>query len=103
MQEPTITPAQLAEAGVNLPEDQIPELLDHLNEELEERIGEEITNTLDDEKLEALVQLQENGTDEEVSNWLQANVPELEQIVQDEIDILLGEIAENAEELSKTE
>ena len=97
----SITPELLAEAGVDIPEDQVPSLLEELNEELEERIGEEITNALEDDQLEELVKLQESASDEDVSAWLQTHVPELEQIIQDELDILLGEIAENAEEINK--
>jgi hypothetical protein len=101
MQEPAITPTLLAEAGVNVPDDQVPELLDHLNATLEERIGEEITNALDDEKLAELVELQKTADDEKIGAWLQANVAELNDIIQDEIDILMGEVSENADQFSQ--
>ena len=101
MQDPVNTPTLLAEAGIKIPEDQVADLLDHLNAELEERIGEEITNSLDDDKLEELVELQKTADDEAVSKWLEANVPELGDIIQDEIDILIGEISENAEGFSQ--
>jgi len=101
MQDPVITPTLLAEAGIKIPEDQVADLIDHLNAELEERIGEEITNSLDDDKLEELVELQKTADDEAISKWLEANVPELGDIVQDEIDILIGEISENAEGFSQ--
>lgn len=101
MQDPVITPTLLAEAGIKIPEDQVADLVDHLNAELEERIGEEITNSLDDDKLEELVELQKTADDEAVSKWLEANVPELGDIVQDEIDILIGEISENSEGFSQ--
>jgi hypothetical protein len=76
-------------------------LLAHLNEQLEERVGAEITEALSDEKLAEFVEVQESDDDEKVGAWLQANVPELQEIVQDEIDILLGELAENADGLNK--
>lgn len=100
MNLPAITPTLIAEAGVDIEEDKIPALIDHLNDELEERVGEEITNSLDDDKLAELVSLQETASDEEIAKWLEANVAELEAIVQDEIDILIGELSENADKIS---
>lgn len=75
-------------------------LLKHLNDELQERVGAEITAMLDDAKLEELVSLQETGSDEQVGEWLAQNVPELSAIVQDEIDILLGDLAEKSDSIN---
>lgn len=99
---PFITKALLDSAGISVkPEDEAT-LLDHLNTTLQERVGLEITDSLDDEQLEALATLQENGGAEAVQQWLTDNVPELGDIVKDEIDILLGEIAENADGINAT-
>lgn len=89
--EPFITPTLLASTGVSIPDDEVGPLLDYLNDILEERIGEEIVETLDDEELEELAQLQESGTEEELDTWLKENVIELEEIVEEEVAILLGE------------
>lgn len=97
-----ITKSLLDEFGITLGDQDITALLVHLNETLEERIGAEITESLDDEKLAELVDLQENASDEEISAWLTANIPELQQITQDEIDILLGELAENSDSINQT-
>jgi hypothetical protein len=97
---PLITKQVLDEAGINLSDQDVDALLAHLNQTLEERVGTEITESLNDEQLTALLELQENGTDEEVGAWLSKNVPELEQITQDEIDILLGELSENADNIN---
>lgn len=97
---PLITKENLEEAGITLEGRDIEALLNHLNDNLEERVGAEITESLSDEKLEELVSLQENASDDEVANWIEANVPELQQIVQDEIDIIIGELAENAEDIN---
>lgn len=91
-----ITEAMIRELGVDLDDQDINSLLDHLNETLEDRIGQEIADALDDDKLQTLLDLQETASDEEVGTWMKANVPEFEEVVQDEIDILLGEVAENA-------
>ena len=101
--QPIITQALLEEAGISLDGKDVAALLDHLNTTLEERIGAEITESLDDAQLEALVTVQEKGTDEEVGAWIEQNVPELQEITQDEIDILLGELAENADDINKVE
>jgi hypothetical protein len=97
-----ITEDTLREVGVNLQGQDVVALLAHLNEMLEERVGTEITDALDDDKLQTLLDLQETASDEEVGNWMKANVPDFEAIVQDEIDILLGELAENADGINTT-
>lgn len=95
MNQQYITLEAITSLGINLEGQDIDALLTHLNETLEERVGTEITDSLDDEKLNALLKLQETATDEEIGSWLSQNVPELQQITQDEIDILLGELSEN--------
>lgn len=100
--QPLITKELLDEFGVELGDQDVTSLLDHLNATLEERIGAEITDSLDDTKLKELLDLQEKASDEEVGAWLEANVPELQQIAEDERDILLGELAENSDGINKT-
>lgn len=95
-----ITKETLDELGINLDGKDVEALLAHLNSTLDERVGAEITESLDDDKLRELLDLQQNASEETVSKWLQDNVPELDEIVEDEKDILLGEIAENADTLS---
>lgn len=97
---PIITKALLDEAGIDLSGKDIDTLLAHLNQTLEERVGTEITESLDDTQLNELLEVQENGSDEEVGSWLDKNVPELQEITQDEIDILLGELAESADDIN---
>lgn len=96
-----ITRDVLTQAGINLDGKDIDALLTHLNQTLEERVGTEITASLSDEQLNELLDLQEKGDDEAVADWLQANVEELDQIAQDEIDILLGELAENSDGINE--
>ncbi|MNR13625.1 hypothetical protein D3C85_1300380 [compost metagenome] len=98
--QPFITKALLSSVGISLDASEEEKLLAHLNETLEERVGVEITDSLDDAQLEELVTLQENGDDEATQAWMTTNVPELNEIVKDEIDILLSEIAENTEGLN---
>lgn len=100
MNQQFITLEILEEFGINLDGKDVDALLTHLNDTLAERIGAEITDSLDDDKLTELLDLQKSASEETVSKWLEENVPELEEIVEDEKDILLGELAENADELS---
>ena len=94
MQNP-ITQSDIDKLGVNVSEDNSTALLDALNEELDVRIGQEITEALNDDQLAEMVQLQQDGTAEQLSVWISQTIsPEdLADIVQDERDILLGELA----------
>lgn len=76
-------------------------LIDHLNEQLVERIGVEIAEQLEDDKLVEYIKFQETASDEAIERWLQDNIPDFQDIFQDEIDILLGELAENADNLNQ--
>ena len=88
-----ITPSLLADMNVTIPDDISEDMIDHLNETLRERIGMEVVTSLSEDKLiEYLALMQENNA-KIMQNWLQKNVPEIKEIVSDEIDILLGEIA----------
>lgn len=95
--EPFITKQTLVNADVDISEVDEKALLEHLNLTLNERIGAEVVESLDDVKLKELLVVQEAGDDSKVGDWLKQNVEELDEIVQDEIDILIGELTDNAE------
>jgi len=101
MQNAFITLDHLTQLGINLEGKDIDSLLKHLNDTLQERVGTEVTESLNDDQLKELLAVQENSNDEEVGAWLSNNVPELQEITQDEIDILLGELAENSDEVNQ--
>lgn len=103
MNSSLITIAHLKQIGLNMSDDELELLLIHLNEQLKERIGAEIVESLSDDKLAEYLETQENSSSEELGKWQQANVPELQKIVQDEIDILLGDLAENADNINSAE
>lgn len=96
-----ITADSLKRIGIKLEGRDVASLLEHLNDTLEERIGAEITDALDDKQLDVLVDMQEKASDDEIGAWLQSNVPDFEDIVQDEIDIVLGELAESTNGINK--
>jgi len=102
MDQQFITENTLDALGIDLQGQDKQLLLTHLNETLQERVGTEIADTLDDTQLETLLQLEETTNGDEVGLWLEQNVPDMKQIVQDEIDILLGELAESSDGINQT-
>ena len=93
------TPELLTNLGINLSTDDQASLLDELQTTLQERVGLAIFDLLDDDEANTLLALQEKGDDKAISNWIAANVPEYSDVVQDEYDILVGELAEKASAL----
>ena len=94
-----LSPTLLENLGINLSEEHYQALAEHFETTLNERVINEIVLELSPEQAEQLSQLQQAG-DEEILTWLKANVPDIADIVADEVDILLGEIAENSEAIS---
>ncbi len=92
-----ITKDSLLALGITLDASNADSLIDHLNETVEERIGAEITESLTDDQLTELVTLQESASDEELGKWIAAHVPDYQAIVQDNIDIVIGELADGAD------
>ena len=89
-----ITREDLTTLGIELPEEQVAEFLQHANDTLAERVGAEITESLTDEEIEQMIEVQESGDDKALQAWLIEHVPELKEIVQDEVDIFVAEIAQ---------
>ncbi len=93
-----ITQSTLEALGFDLTGEDVEALLDHLNETLQERVGIEIAESLDEDQLKTLADMQENASEQELGEWLEKHIPNMHEIVQNEIDILIGEIAETEEE-----
>lgn len=93
-----ITAQDLAAMGISLPADTADQTLKELNAELDERIGIAVVEMLDDEQLERMTQLQEAGDDTALTQWLANTLPDIAEIISDERDILLGEIADRVDE-----
>ncbi len=84
--------------GVELNEQTFDALSEHYEQTLNERVMAEIVDGLDQDQLQALHSL-EGGEADPLSAWLVANVPQLDEIIEDEVAILLGEIAENGDQI----
>lgn len=94
-----ITEAMLTQFGISYAPDEIASLLEHVNATVDERIGAEVTSLLSDEELEELLDIQDTGTQEDVADWITEMLPDYSQIIDDNIAITLGEIAENIDSL----
>ena len=98
---PIITKKFLNDLGIELKESDYELLSEHFEKTLYERVFSEVVMELTPEQAKQLADI-EPGGDERVMTWLQANVLDLPEIVSDEIDILLGEIAENSDAINST-
>lgn len=93
-----VTKAQLNSIGINLPEDQMQALVQHVEDTINSQIGEEIVESLDDDQLKELVQMQDNDVPaEEIDAWIRERVPEYDEIIEDNVAIVLGELADNSD------
>ena len=93
-----VTKAQLNSIGINLPEDQMQALIQHVEDTINSQIGEEIVESLDDEQLKELVQMQDNDVPaEEIDAWIRERIPEYGEIIEDNVAIVLGELVENSD------
>jgi hypothetical protein len=95
-----ITKDTLLTLGIDLTDQNVESLLAHLNEAVEERVGAEITESLSDAQLDELVRLQESSSDAEIGMWISERVPNYLEIVQDTVDITIGELADNADSIN---
>jgi len=88
----------LQDIGVTLDDQTYETLSERYEETLNERVIIEIVDELDEKQLEELHSLTSQD-DAALNQWLVANVPKLDEIIEDEIAILLGEITESSEKI----
>ena len=87
----------LTSLGINLSDEDQAVLAEHIDSTLNQRVIDEIVDSLDEEQLQELAGLR-GASETAMEQWLIANVPDLKDIIEDEINILLGDIAEEADE-----
>lgn len=93
-----VTKAQLNSVGINLPDDQMQALIQHVEETINERISEEVVESLTDEQLAELVKMQDsNAPAEEIDAWIRERILEYDEIIEDNVTIVLGELVENSD------
>lgn len=93
-----ITRQFLTDIGVEMSEADFAAFSEHFESELDERIVNEIVDELSPEQAEELT-VYKQKSDEELQQWLVENVEDLGEIINEEVTILLGEIAENSQSL----
>ena len=93
-----LTQEFLHSIGVNLSDEDFSSLSEHYEQELDNRVVNEIVQELTESQLEHLAMMQ-NAGDDALQNWLKTTVQDLPAIIEDEVAILLGEIAENSDKL----
>lgn len=96
-----LTRTLLNDLGIELSDQDYSLLADHFDSTLHKRVITEIVEELNPEKAKQLASLQ-GQSDEQLLIWLHQNVPNFKEIVSDEVDILLGELAENSEAFSSS-
>ncbi len=96
-----ISQSFLEDIGISLDQQTYEAFAAHFEETLGDRIIDGIIDTLSDEELEQLTQLRADD-DANLQTWLQSHVPDLKEIIEDELAILVGEIAENSEQINES-
>ena len=93
----------LDEIGLGgLPDEQKKAMLQHIYETLELRVGTQLANQMTDKQLEEFEQFIDAGGDnnqEQALHWLETNLPNYKQVVNDVFEALKGEIAQTAPQI----
>ncbi len=93
-----VTKAQLQSIGIDMPDDQMDALIQHAEDTINDRIGEEIVDSLNDQELAELVALQDSDAPaEQLEAWIVAHVSDYQEIIEDNVAIVLGELAESTD------
>lgn len=96
----------LLELGLGaLPEDQKKAMLQHIYETLELRVGTQLANQMTDRQLEEFEQFIDAGGDasqEQALHWLETNLPNYKQVVNDVFEALKLEIKQMAPQIMAT-
>lgn len=99
--QPILTKQTLTDLGIELDESSYEMLAEHFETTLQDRVINEIVAELTPEQARELAELH-NESGDQAYKWLRANVTDFADIVADEVDILLGEIAEDSEEFASS-
>jgi len=93
----------LNELGLgSLPEDQKRAMLQHIYETLELRVGTNLANQMTDQQLQEFERFIDEGGDAnqaQALQWLEANLPNYKQVVNDVFEALKGEVKQMAPQL----
>lgn len=89
-----ITKNDLTNIGVLVDGSELEKLLGDLNSKVDDLIGNEILTSLSPDDVEVLAHMSESASEEEIGQWISEHVPDYEEIIEDNRDIVLGDYAE---------
>ena len=92
----TIEAKLLRSLGILLDQKHEDAMLEHLQETLQERVGLAVAELLEDDELKEFYDLVQKENEAELTEWLSDNLPDYKEIIEDEFDMLMGEIANDA-------
>lgn len=94
----------LQELGLgSLPEDQKKAMLQHIYDTLELRVGTQLANQMTDQQLQEFEQFIDSGGDAsqaQALQWLETNLPNYKQVVNDVFEALKGEIKQMSAQIT---
>ena len=90
-----ITKESIESLGLDFGNQDLDALVEQINAKLNKLISDEITEELDSQSYNILLEMGKTANKDEIFTWLKQNIPEFDQIVQDNIDIVLGDLADN--------
>lgn len=95
-----LTVQQLQDMGINLPDTEMQALLAHAQGKVDDLVSEEFFESLSNEQVDELIDLQKkNPPADEIEQWLGKHIPDYREIIEDNTAIVLGELAENADQI----
>lgn len=88
----------LSGIGVDMDDAMFQAFGEHFDATLHERVIDHVVHTLNDEQVHELADLRQSDSDQ-VWQWLQANVPNLSEIVRQEVDAALSDVVRSSDDL----
>ena len=88
-----IDDAMIAAHGIKIADEDKPAFLEQLQAQVEEQVGLTIIAKLKDEDAQHLLELTRSASEADVTAWMEANVPDYQQVVEKEVDTVLTDIA----------
>ena len=98
-----ITTDDIRDLGVTLNDDALEKLVSELNEKVDNMIGNEIITSLTPEDVDALADMQDKASEDEIGQWISEHVPDYGEIIEDNRNIVLGDFVDESVLIDKNE
>ena len=85
----------IIDLAIELDDDALTKALEELNEKVAELVGEEIITSLTPNDAEKLADMMDDGSDDEISEWIINRVPDYPEIIENNITIVLGDFVDS--------